>query len=382
MFRNSDMLFLVPPRKLSAAAQLRLSCSLSSSPCSLALAVSFASHRILCLSLFLHPRRKPPRSFLAAAGGIRDACYISSHGVKSSGLFLLPRLMLQRPPSSSSAQCPSARSARHVVVHSSVLIHLPTSSRMADHFALMTGRLLTEATLRSAIHDAAVVDVPSTTAGYDQPDLSSVPENVHLRKPKSGVMVECRICQEEGDEAYMETPCCCKGSLKASFLCFFVLSFTLTMYASSGGVMRRETPFVRYACRRPGERPENRSSSYDQTTDPADGMSSIDTQNFNPKGVIYCRVVAIALMALLVLRDAISLFLSGTQVYSMELITLLMFRTAGIVIPVYIILLTVTALLHRCNQQQTVDRSSVSESGGAGGLQPTPPYEQHIINMR
>ncbi|GJN18039.1 hypothetical protein PR202_gb05156 [Eleusine coracana subsp. coracana] len=91
---------------------------------------------------------------------------------------------------------------------------------MADHFALMTGRLLTEATLRSAINEA--VDVPSTTAGCDQLDLFS---DVHLDmgKAKSGVMVECRICQEEGDEAYMETPCSCKGSLKASFLlCFFI----------------------------------------------------------------------------------------------------------------------------------------------------------------
>jgi hypothetical protein len=95
---------------------------------------------------------------------------------------------------------------------------------MADHFALMTGRLLTEETLRSAIHEVAVVAFTSTTAaGYDQPDPSS---DVHLDmgKVKTGVTVECRICQEESDEAYMETPCSCQGSLKASFLCFIVLS--------------------------------------------------------------------------------------------------------------------------------------------------------------
>jgi hypothetical protein len=33
-------------------------------------------------------------------------------------------------------------------------------------------------------------------------------------------------------------------------------------------------------------------------------------------------------------------------------VQLLMFRTAGIVIPVYISLISVTTLLHRCNQQQ------------------------------
>jgi hypothetical protein len=91
---------------------------------------------------------------------------------------------------------------------------------MADHFALMTGRLLTESTLRSAIHESLADAEPSTTAGDDRADPSVVSEDVQLGvgKAKSGVMVECRICQEEGDEAYMETPCSCKGSLKASLI--------------------------------------------------------------------------------------------------------------------------------------------------------------------
>jgi len=87
---------------------------------------------------------------------------------------------------------------------------------MADHLALITGRLLTESRLRSAIHESLAGAEPSTTAGDDRTD----PQDVQLGvgKAKSGVMVECRICQEEGDEAYMETPCSCKGSLKASLI--------------------------------------------------------------------------------------------------------------------------------------------------------------------
>ncbi|GJM93531.1 hypothetical protein PR202_ga10094 [Eleusine coracana subsp. coracana] len=168
---------------------------------------------------------------------------------------------------------------------------------MADHFALMTGRLLTEATLRSAINEA--VGVPSTTAGCDQLDLSS---DVHLDmgKAKSGVMVECRICQEEGDEAYMETPCSCKGSLKASFLCFFIcadLSWTKLLnftpnFTAPLKLFRHGRNQIN--SRGAGERPENRSTSYAQTADQADGASSFDSQNSNPKGVIYCRIVAIA----------------------------------------------------------------------------------------
>ena len=68
----------------------------------------------------------------------------------------------------------------------------------------------------AAIRESLAGAEPSTTAGDDRTD----PQDVQLgvSKAKSGVMVECRICQEEGDEAYMETPCSCKGSLKASLI--------------------------------------------------------------------------------------------------------------------------------------------------------------------
>ncbi|XP_062206548.1 uncharacterized protein LOC133908504 [Phragmites australis] len=266
---------------------------------------------------------------------------------------------------------------------------------MADHFALMTGRLLTESTLLSAIHDDFAI--PSTKASHDQPDPSSVPEDVQLSmgKAKSGVMVECRICQEEGDEAYMATPCSCKGSLKYAHhicvqrwcnekgdtICEICLQQFTPNYTAPSKLFRHGRNPISF--RGAGERQENRSTNYDHTADQADGASSFDTQSSNPKGVIYCRVAAIALMALLVLRDAISLILGGTEVYSMALITLLMFRTAEIIIPVYIILVTVTVLLHRYNQQQIMHETPVSEPGGAGGLQPMPPQQQqHIINIQ
>ena len=71
----------------------------------------------------------------------------------------------------------------------------------------------------AAIRESLAGAEPSTTAGYDRTDPSDVPQDAQLGlgagKAKSGVMVEyIRICQEEGDEAYMETPCSCKGSLR------------------------------------------------------------------------------------------------------------------------------------------------------------------------
>uniref|UniRef100_J3L303 RING-CH-type domain-containing protein n=1 Tax=Oryza brachyantha TaxID=4533 RepID=J3L303_ORYBR len=217
---------------------------------------------------------------------------------------------------------------------------------MADHFALMAGRLLTESTLQSAVDEALAVAVASVKIVHDQPDVSVDHEDAQDGRPKSGVMVECRICQEEGDESYMETPCSCKGSLKAS---------TLTVHASRGGAMRRETRYARYAYRRAGERSDNISADHSeehvvQTSDQASGASSFDSQNSSRKGVFYCRAVAISLMVLLVLRDAISLVLGDPEVYSMALFT-------------------------------AVHEAPVSEPGGGEGVQPMPP-PQHVISIQ
>nr|XP_015635067.1 uncharacterized protein LOC9269132 isoform X1 [Oryza sativa Japonica Group]XP_025875891.1 uncharacterized protein LOC9269132 isoform X1 [Oryza sativa Japonica Group] len=255
---------------------------------------------------------------------------------------------------------------------------------MADHFALMAGRLLTESTLQSAVQEALAV--ASVKIVHDQPDLP-VHEDVQDGKAKSGVMVECRICQEEGDESYMETPCCCKGSLKYAHhaciqrwcnekgdtVCEICLQQFTPNYTAPLKLFRHGRNLISF--RRSGERSDNidtdRSQEhFAQTSDQAAGTSSFDSQNSSPKGVFYCRVVAISLMALLVLRDAISLILGDPEVYSIALFTLLMIRTAGIVIPIYIILVSVTTLLHRYRQHQVcyhIASSIQATSGSARG---------------
>lgn len=51
-----------------------------------------------------------------------------------------------------------------------------------------------------------------------------------------GEVVECRICQEEGDESDMESPCACTGTLKVNFslsvhvCCVFVCFCIFLLY--------------------------------------------------------------------------------------------------------------------------------------------------------
>ncbi|KAL6610613.1 hypothetical protein ACP70R_040582 [Stipagrostis hirtigluma subsp. patula] len=200
---------------------------------------------------------------------------------------------------------------------------------MADHFTVMAGRLLTESTLQSAIDEASVV--PSST-------MASCDVAVQDDRPKSGALVECRICQDEDDEAYMETPCSCKGSLK------YAHRRCIQRWCDEKGdticeiCLQFDPGYIEAQPVLPANQTSATSTSYDHSS--------------TPNGVICCRIIAITLMLLLVLRDALSVFLSDEDAYTVAMITLLMLRTAGIVIPVYIILVSITALLHRRSQLQ------------------------------
>uniref|UniRef100_A0A452ZT44 RING-CH-type domain-containing protein n=1 Tax=Aegilops tauschii subsp. strangulata TaxID=200361 RepID=A0A452ZT44_AEGTS len=248
---------------------------------------------------------------------------------------------------------------------------------MADHFAVMAGRLLTASTVQSAIDEA------SNAASSSAPACGG--EAVVVEggggRPKSGVLVECRICQEDGDETCMEAPCSCKGSLKYAHrtcvqrwcdekgdtICEICLQQFTPNYKAPSKLFQqgRNSIFFRTpAYIQAQARSSSTSTSYEY-----------DRQASTPKAVICCRIIAITLMLLLVLHDTISVYLGDQGVYTVALVTLLMLRTAGIVIPVYIILVAVTEVLYRRSEWQ------VSEPAAAGSTQPVPipPQQQRVV---
>ncbi|XP_021303513.1 uncharacterized protein LOC8074560 [Sorghum bicolor] len=246
---------------------------------------------------------------------------------------------------------------------------------MADHFAVMAGRLLTESSLQSAIGEASAVPSTASTA-CDVPVQDG-------RQASGTVLVECRICQEDDDEACMEAPCSCKGSLKYAHrkciqrwcdekgdtICEICLKQFVPNYTASSKLFQRgrNTIFFSapgYIQARPDHSATSTSYGYDQT--PA------------PTGVLCCRIIAITLMVLLVFRDALSVFLDDQDAYTVAMVTLLMLRTTAIVIPVYIILVAVTELLHRRRQRQVVHDQMTSEHEGGESTQP----QQHVISIQ
>ncbi|XP_051210207.1 uncharacterized protein [Lolium perenne] len=252
---------------------------------------------------------------------------------------------------------------------------------MADHFAVMAGRLLTASTVQSAIDKAS--DAPCSTAAASACD----DDVLQGGRPKSGVLVECRICQDENDETCMEAPCSCKGSLKYAHrtcvqrwcdekgdtICEICLQQFTPNYTAPSKLFHHGRNSIFF-----------RTPAYIQAQDTYQSSSTstsyeYDRQASTPKSVICCRIIAITLMLLLVLHDAISVFLSDHDVYTVAMITLLMLRTAGVVIPLYIIMVAVTELLYRRNQLQTM-HGQVSEAAGRSTQPvPVPPPQQLVV---
>ncbi|KAJ6321988.1 hypothetical protein OIU77_011968 [Salix suchowensis] len=84
-------------------------------------------------------------------------------------------------------------------------------------------------------------------------------------------------------------------------------------------------------------------------------------------------------MVLLILRHSLPLVLNGANNISFPVFMLLFLRTAGIILPIYVMLKTVTALQRCCLHQEPPNSSFHSYDGDAehGTLQPRP----HIINF-
>lgn len=65
-------------------------------------------------------------------------------------------------------------------------------------------------------------DVGTVLAGCREDKKPSSEGKKLSQEVGGGAVVECRICQEEGEERHMEAPCACNGTLKVSSSIFSV----------------------------------------------------------------------------------------------------------------------------------------------------------------
>ncbi|GER48073.1 RING/FYVE/PHD zinc finger superfamily protein [Striga asiatica] len=188
------------------------------------------------------------------------------------------------------------------------------------------------------------------------------------KKSSPRKLEECRICHDEDDESNMEVPCFCRGSLKYAHrkcvqrwcdekgdtVCEICLQLFKPDYTAppplfhySGIPMnfRGNWEISRSDLRNPqfifvGS--NDRSSLYPNFDDLTENTS---------RNLICCRIVAMIFIILLIMRHTLPLFIYGAGEYSISLVMLLMLRTIGILLPIYIIVKALTAIQRRQNRQ-------------------------------
>ncbi|KAG6472280.1 hypothetical protein ZIOFF_069740 [Zingiber officinale] len=280
---------------------------------------------------------------------------------------------------------------------------------MGDHFALLADRLLTESTLGAAIESinhGSTTKIASSSIVEEETDSS--PKKKFVEDGTStGRLVECRICQDEDEDANMEIPCSCRGSLKYAHrkcvqkwcnekgdttceICLqqFKPGYTappkLFLYGTSPMNFRYSLWFIlikvlemlfypsdlrmaiTYMFRGNWEisRQDTQNHQYMAITQTDNAYLRSNYNDYvtsHDRSIMYCRVVAATFMICLILHQSILYMTSGIEQYWIPPCILLLLKIIAIVLPLCIMLSAVITFYQR-RQQQEVHQDRVLES--------------------
>ncbi|XP_035550611.1 E3 ubiquitin-protein ligase MARCHF2-like isoform X1 [Juglans regia] len=251
---------------------------------------------------------------------------------------------------------------------------------MGDHFVLLVDRLLTESTLQAAIESKywGQQTTPSTSK-----DLLSSAFRMDVNSSFSpSKLVECRICHDEDEESNMETPCSCCGSLKHAHrkcvqrwcnvkgdnICEICLQQYKPGYTAPPPLFHYGGIPINFSGNWEMSRRDLHNSQFIPMVATDSEILDADFDEYSPptsRSLLCCRVIAIIFMVLLLLRHTLPFIISGAGEYSLTLLTLLMLRTIGILLPIYIMFRAFTAIQRRRHHQ---DSQSIATSDGTNNL--------------
>ncbi|XP_062107489.1 uncharacterized protein LOC133818566 isoform X2 [Humulus lupulus] len=246
---------------------------------------------------------------------------------------------------------------------------------MGDHFVLLVDRLLTESNLEATIERKNQLQQSMIIASQDNM-VSSHKIDLNISS-SSSKLVECRICHDEDEDFNMESPCSCRGSLKYAHrkcvqrwcnekgdimceICHqqFKSGYTAPppLFHYVGGPMNFRGNWEI------SQRELHNSQFIAVVTSDGDYLDTEfdDYPAPSTRSVMCFRVIAIIFMVLLVLRHTLPIIISGAGDYSMTVFTLLVLRTIGILLPVFIMVRAFTSIQRQRNQQDS--RFSLSSS--------------------
>lgn len=183
---------------------------------------------------------------------------------------------------------------------------------------------------------------------------------------------QCRICHEEEGESSksLETPCACSGTLKFAHrdciqrwcdekgnttceICLqkFESGYTVPKKARLADIavtIRESLEVPRQGHELPNTRLLTIVAAEGEALDP----HYAECSSASERSASCCRAVAIIFTVLLLVRYLASVLTGGADHYAFALLTLLVLRAGGVLLPLYIIMRTVEAIRHRQLQQR------------------------------
>ncbi|XP_022843961.1 uncharacterized protein LOC111367369 isoform X1 [Olea europaea var. sylvestris] len=239
---------------------------------------------------------------------------------------------------------------------------------MCDHFMILEDRFLTESTLEAAIQSKNLLQHASPLISQDMTSNFSF----HRMDIEAGSsprkLAECKICKDEDEASTMEVPCSCRGSLKYAHrecvqrwcnekgdtICEICLQQFKPGYTAP-------PPLFYYGGIPMNFRGNWEISRIDNpqfiTMVPAGGNfldpNSVGYRVPNTRSMTCCRMVAMIFLVLLVSRHTLPFFTYGSDEYSVSLFMILILRTIGILLPIFIMVKALTCVLNRGNHQDS-----------------------------
>ncbi|CAN6717778.1 unnamed protein product [Malus baccata var. baccata] len=270
---------------------------------------------------------------------------------------------------------------------------------MGDHLVLCVDRFTKTESLQGSETPGSSVE-GSSSQSAELPtcaiDVKGVGEKAIAEEEEEPLIqtVECRICQEEDSVKNLEVPCSCSGSLK------FAHRKCVQRWCNEKGDIICEICHQSYQPDYTAPPPPPQSE--DTTIDISDGWTISGTpldlrdprllamaaaerhfleaeydeySDTNASGAAFCRSVALILMALLLLRHALTLPNGdGDDDDASTFFSLFMLRAAGFLLPCYIMAWAISILQRRRQRQEAAALAATEvafmlQAGQSRGLQ-------------
>ncbi|KAK6941070.1 Protein of unknown function DUF3675 [Dillenia turbinata] len=205
----------------------------------------------------------------------------------------------------------------------------------------------------------------------------------------------CRICHEEEYESSknLEAPCGCSGTVK------YAHRDCIQRWCNEKGNITCEICLQKYEPGYTAPPPKKAQlfneavsirGSLDVTRDEEvldQRLERRELENEYPecsmaseRSASFCRSIALMLTVLLLLKDLLAVITGGTEDYPFTLLTVVVLRACGIILPMYIIIRTITALLNIIKRQYHVleDESLNTDDDGESEEN----VQHHSINIQ